>query len=160
MSKVLIVYASKHGCTEECARALAGKMNTAADLCNLNEKNQVDLNAYDKVIVGGPIYAGRIQKQIRDFCSKNESALKDKKLGLFICGMSEGDEAKKQLEASFPQALLDASLAKESLGGKIEVSKMNFIERKIIKAVAKMESDMTNVSESRINQFAQILNEA
>jgi menaquinone-dependent protoporphyrinogen oxidase len=110
--------------------------------------------------VGGPIYAGRIQKQIRDFCSKNESALKDKKLGLFICGMSEGDEAKKQLEASFPQALLDASLAKESLGGKIEVSKMNFIERKIIKAVAKMESDMTNVSESRINQFAQILNEA
>jgi len=158
MSKVLIAYASKHGCTEECAKNLAGKMNTEVDLCNLKEKKQIDLNTYDKVILGGSIYAGRIQKEVRDFCSKNESILKEKKLGLYICGMSQGDEAKKPLMAAFPQGLLDTALVKESFGGKMEISKMNFMEKKIIKMVAKVESDFINLSENVMDQFAHVMN--
>lgn len=160
MSKVLIAYASKHGCAEECAKTLAGKMNEGADLWNLKGKNQIDLKTYDKIILGGSIYAGHIQKEVKDFYSKNGNMLEGKKLGLFICGTSEGEAAIKQVEASFPQELLNSALVKESFGGKIILSKMNFLERKIIKMVAKIESDMTNVSESRINQFAQIMNEA
>ncbi|HVI39232.1 MAG TPA: flavodoxin domain-containing protein [Anaerovoracaceae bacterium] len=160
MSKVLIAYASKHGCAEECARALASKMNTGVDLCNLKENKQIDLNAYDKIIIGGSIYAGRILKEVKDFYSKNESELKGKKLGLFICGTSEGEAAKKQVTASFPEELLNSALVKESFGGKIDLSKMSFMEKKIIKIVAKVESDMTNVSESVMDQFVQIMNEA
>lgn len=160
MSKVLIAYASKHGCTEECAKTLAGKMNTEVDLCNLKEKKQIDLTTYDKVILGGSIYAGRIQKEVKDFCSKNESVLKGKKLGLYICGMSQGDDAKKQLMSAFPQGLLDAALVKENFGGKMEISKMNFMEKKIIKMVAKVESDFINISENVMDQFAQVMNEA
>lgn len=160
MSKILIAYAGKHGCTEECARTLAGKLTAGADLCNLKEKQKVDLDAYDKIILGGSIYAGRIQKEVKDLCAKNENLLKGKKLGLYICGMSEGDTAKKQLEASFPQGLLDSALAKESFGGKLEISKMNFMEKKIIKMIAKTEADMSNVSESMIDQFAQAMNKA
>jgi menaquinone-dependent protoporphyrinogen oxidase len=160
MSKVLIAYATKHGCAEECAKILSGKMNTETDLLDLKEKKNIDIGAYDKIIVGGSIYAGRIMKESRDFCTKNESVLKGKKLGLFICGTSEGDTAKQQVESSFPQELLNAALAKESFGGKIQLSKMNFMEKKIIKVVAKVESDMSNVSESVMDRFAQIINEA
>lgn len=160
MSKTLIAYAGKHGCTKECARVLAGKMSSDVDLCNLKEKQKVDLDAYDTIILGGSIYAGRIQKEVRELCTKNENLLKEKKLGLFICGMSEGDTAKKQLEASYPQELLGSALAKESFGGKIEISKMNFMEKKIIKMIAKTESDMSNVSEELIDQFARSMNEA
>ena len=160
MSKVFIAYASKHGCTEECAKTLASKMNTEVDLCNLKKKKQIDLNSYDKIILGGSIYAGRIQKEVKDFCSKNKSILKSKKLGLYICGMHQGDEGKKQLMAAFPQVLLDAALVKESFGGKMEISKLNFMEKKIIKMVAKVESDFINVSESVIDQFAQRMREA
>lgn len=160
MSKVLIAYATKHGCAEECAKILSGKMNTETDLWNLKEKKSIDFDAYDKVIVGGSIYAGRIMKEVREFCAKKDSILKGKKLGLYICGTSEGDAAKKQVESAFPQDLLDAALVKESFGGKIQLNKMNFIERKIIKAVAKLESDMSNVSEAVMDRFAQIINEA
>lgn len=160
MSKVLIAYATKHGCTEECARILSGKMNADTDLLNLKENKNIDIRAYDKIIIGGSIYAGRIMKEVKDFCVKNESELKNKKLGLFICGMSEGDTAKQQVEASFPQELVNAALAKESFGGKIIFGKMNFIEKKIIKAVAKVEADMINISESVMDRFAQTINEA
>jgi menaquinone-dependent protoporphyrinogen oxidase len=160
MSKVLIAYATKHGCAAECAKVLSGKMNTETNLWDLKEKKDIDLSSYDKIIVGGSIYAGRITKEVREFCTKNESILEDKKLGLFICGTSEGDTAKQQVEASFPQKLLSSALTKESFGGKIQLNKMNFLERKIIKTVAKLESDMNNVSESVMDRFAQIINEA
>jgi menaquinone-dependent protoporphyrinogen oxidase len=160
MSKVLIAYATKHGCVEECAKFLSGKMNAETDLWNLKEKKSIDVSAYDKIIVGGSIYAGKLAKETRDFCSKNESILKGKKLGLFICGLSEGDEAKQQVESSFPQELLKAALVKESFGGKIRLNNMNFLERKIIKAVAKIESDMNSISESIMDRFARIMNEA
>ncbi len=160
MSKVLIAYATKHGCAAECAKDLSGKMNAETDLWDLKEKKNIDVGVYDKIIIGGSIYAGRIMKEVRDFCTKNESVLKGKKLGLFICGTAEGDTAKQQVEKSFPQELLNAALVKESFGGKIQLSKMNFMERKIIKAVAKLESDMSNVSESVMDRFAQIINEA
>lgn len=160
MSKILIAYATKHGCVEECAKILSGKMNAETDLCDLKEKKNIDVGAYDKIIIGGAIYAGRIMKEVRDFCAKHESVLNKKKLGLFICCTAEGDTAKQQVESSFPQELLGTALAKESFGGKIQLSKMNFMEKKIIKMVAKLESDMSNVSESAMDRFAQTINEA
>ncbi|MEL7657883.1 MAG: flavodoxin domain-containing protein [Bacillota bacterium] len=160
MSKTLIAYATKHGSAEECAKALAAKIDSGTDLCNLKEKKQIDLDAYDTIIVGGSIYAGRIQKEVRDFCIKNENELKKKKLGLFICGMSEGELAEKQVQSSFPQGLLSKALAKDCFGGRFDFSKLNFMEKAIVKKVAKVDSDQSNISENRIAQFAQILKEA
>ncbi len=160
MNKTLIAYATKHGSTEECARSLAGKMNSESDLLNLKEKKQVDLKAYDKIIIGGSIYAGRIQKEVSEFCSKNLTEIQGKKVGLFICGMSEGEAAEKQIAASFPESLRNIAVTKESFGGKFDFSKMNFMEKVIVKKVAKVDSDSSNISENMMEQFAQILNEA
>lgn len=55
---------------------------------------------------------------------------------------------------------MNAALVKESFGGKIILNKMNFMEKKIMKMVAKVESDMSNVSESRIDRFAKFIDEA
>ena len=159
MSKTLIAYATKHGSAEECAKALAAKMDSGTDLCNLKEKKTIDLGAYDTIIVGGSIYAGRIQKEVSDFCTKNENELKTKKLGLFICGMSEGETAEKQILSSFPKDLLSKALIKDSFGGKFDFSKLNFMEKMIVKKVAKVESDQSNISENKISQFVQILKE-
>ena len=160
MNKILLAYASKHGCTEECAKTLAEKLDGETTLWNLKDKNRNDPGTFDKIIIGGSIYAGRIQKEVRDFCDKNESILKEKTLGLFICGTSEGDTAKNQLEASYPAALLSSAAVKESFGGMIVLSKMNFLEKKIIKAVAKLDSDMSNLSAETIDRFAEAINKA
>lgn len=160
MSKILIAYASKYGCTEECAICLADQLNDEAELLNLKERKPIDLNAYDKIIIGGSIYAGRIQKEVRTFCTQNEDVLKNKKLGLFICGTGEGEMAVKELDSAFPQELVHAAVARECFGGKIILNKLGFLERKIVKAVAKVEADMINLSDERIAHFAQTVNEA
>ena len=160
MSKTLIAFAGKHGCAEECARTLAEKIGGETVVWNLKEKKQFDIEGFDKIIIGGSIYAGRIMKEAREFAKKNEAVLEGKTLGLFICGTAEGDTAKKQLEDAFPPSLYEAAMAKESFGGKLVMSKMNFFEKKIMKAVAKIESDMSNLSPETIARFAETIRQA
>ncbi|WP_197051395.1 flavodoxin domain-containing protein [Caloranaerobacter azorensis] len=163
----LIVYATKYGCTEKCAVILSEKLTGEVDLYNLKTEKVLNLSQYDKVIIGGSIYMGRIQKEISDFCIKNLNLLKEKKIGLFICCMRGGDIAKAQLESSFPRELLYKAVAQEVFGGEFMFKKMSSIERFIVRIVAKLDKsftvldtskDMSNVSDKSINRFAQRMN--
>ena len=87
----LLVYSSKYGCTEKCAKTLSKELKDKVDLINLKNAEDIDVLKYDNVIIGGSIYIGRIQKEVVEFCSKNLGILKEKRIGLFICGMQEGE---------------------------------------------------------------------
>jgi len=163
MNRILIAYATKYGCTEKCAGMLADKLNQMgqqADLCNLKSGASINLQNYDKILIGGSIYAGRIQKEVSVFCSGNRNALVMKKLGFFICGLSEGETAEKQLETCFPQELLSRASARENFGSQLIFEKMNFMERMIIKKITKKDSDYSNILEANIDRFAQVMSEA
>jgi len=57
---ILIAYATKYGCTEKCAAVLSEKLTGKVDLCNLKGGRASDLTQYEKVIIGGSIYMGKI----------------------------------------------------------------------------------------------------
>lgn len=88
----LIVYATKYGFTKTCAEILAKKLGENVDIYDLSS-NLPDLMKYDKVIIGGSIYAGKIRKPVMRFCSDNLNTLKGKKLGFYICGMAKEEDA-------------------------------------------------------------------
>ena len=159
MIRTLIAYASKHGCAEECAKSLSEKIQGQIDLINLKKTNSINLNDYDAVIVGGSIYAGRIQKEVADFCNNHEDMLLTKKLGFYICGMSEGEAGEKQLSSVYPAPLLYKAIAKENFGGKFDFSKINFLEKTIVKKVAKVSSDSSSIHNELIDVFAQKFND-
>ncbi|MBC8080009.1 MAG: flavodoxin domain-containing protein [Gorillibacterium sp.] len=157
--KTLIIYASKHGSTEKCAASLSGKFKGTVDLCNLKSNKVENLGTYDQIIIGGSIYMGRIQKEITTFCKNAQSQLQDKKIGLFICCMREGQDAVVQLESAFPKELLAKSAAKESFGGELIFRKMNFFEKFIIRKVSKVEKDTSFFLPENINRFVQNMNQ-
>lgn len=154
----LIAYASKYGSTEKCARLLAEDLAGNVDLYNLKNPKNIDFAQYDKVIIGGSIYMGRIRKEVTEFCSKNINVLKDKKLGLFICCMSDGETAEKQINDSFPAELMEKTITKDCFGGEFIFKKMNFMERFIIKKISKTDQDKSNILNENIHQFAQRMN--
>lgn len=154
----LIVYASKYGCTEKCANLIAEELNEMADIVNLKKAKNCDPSAYDRVIIGGSIYMGKIQKEVTNFCTKNLDLLKDKRIGLFACGMAEGEEQAAELNANFPAELLELAVAKEFLGGEFLVDKMNFFEKAIIKKVSKITSNQSKLQEENLHKFAREMN--
>lgn len=156
--KTLIVYATKHGCTENCSFILKDKL--IGDVITVNIKKDIlpDITSFDNIIIGGSIYAGKIQKEISEFCTKNLNALKNKKVGLFICGMQNGDMAETQLNNSFPEELVAHAAAKKPFGGEFIFKKMNLIERFIVKIISKTKEDVSSISTENIDEFVKFMN--
>ncbi len=157
--RTLLVYSSKYGCTEKCAEILAKKLLGETRLINLKKDKNPDLSGYDRVVVGGPVYIGKINKEVKSFCAINLDLLKKRKLGLFICCMAEGKQAKDELDGAFPKELLETAAAKDYFGGEFMVTKMNPIDRLIVKKIAKTEKDVSNILTDRIERFARLMNQ-
>jgi menaquinone-dependent protoporphyrinogen oxidase len=148
----LIVYASKYGCVERCAGIIKKELNNQADIVNLRDRKKFDLSGYEKVIIGGSIYIGKIRKEVTEFCANNINELKKKRLGLFICGMQE-NAFEAELNQNFPQELLNIAAAKEYLGGEFLLDKMGFMDRLIVKKVSKITTNISKISEERIHNL-------
>lgn len=157
--RTLLVYSSKYGCTEKCAEILAKKLSGETRLINLKKDKNPDLSGYDSVVVGGPIYIGKINKEVKSFCAKNLDLLKGRRLGLFICCMAEGEQAKGELDGAFRKELLETAIAKDYFGGEFMVTKMNPMDRLIVKKIAKTENNVSNILTDRIERFARLMNQ-
>lgn len=156
--KTLIVYATKHDFTKKCVMKLSKKLDGNFDMVNLKENKISTLEQYDSVIIGGPIYAGQIMKEVKEFCEKNLNQLNDKRIGLFACGMSDENKMNLFIEQSFPEKLRNNALAKGDFGGSFVFKSMNFFERFIIKHICKTNKDTLNLKEDNIDEFAAKMN--
>lgn len=167
--KTLIVYESKHGATAMCAEKLSQTLMGEVVLCNLKDNAKPDLGKYEMVVIGGPIYAGRLPKKMRTWIQGNLESLSNKPLGIFACGMSEGEKADEGLRNAFPEVLTSSAIATGFLGGAFYMDKMNFFEKWIIKKVSQAEGGLTlehgpngdfieKYNDEALNTFSEILN--
>jgi menaquinone-dependent protoporphyrinogen oxidase len=156
--KTVIIYTTKHGCTENCATKLKDGLNGEIDLVNLKKISKINWENYNTIIIGGSIHAGKIQSKIKKFCQNHLKELLNKKLGLFLCCMEEGDTAEKQFNEAYPGELKDHATAIGIFGGEFNFERMNFIERAIIKKIAKVDHNVSKLSEENIKDFIQKMN--
>jgi menaquinone-dependent protoporphyrinogen oxidase len=153
----LIIYMTTHGCTEKATRMLMNSLNDDINLVNLDGFPDPNLSLYDRVIIGGSIHMGEIQKGVKKYCERNMDALLTKKVGLFLCCMFDGDIAKKQFEDAYPLELRNHAASIGLFGGEITFDKMNVLEKMIVKKVAKIDQDVSKLNQLAIKEFAQKL---
>lgn len=156
--KTLIAYFTKHGSTEKCAKKLKKKIVGDVDLLNLKNYRREDLKKYNKIIIGSPIYMGKIRKEVDNFINENNKLLNEKKIGFYICGMKEGSEAIKQLDESISEDLSSKVSVKSAFGGEFNFEKMNFLEKMVVKKVAGVKKTTSNIKESLIDELATKIN--
>ncbi|MEI6822199.1 MAG: flavodoxin domain-containing protein [Bacteroidota bacterium] len=153
--KTLILYITKHGCTEKIANMLKARIGEDVYIRNLKNDYSIDLNLYDNVIIGSSIHMGKIPRRMKKFCKENAGMLLNKRLGLYISCMFEGDVASKQLADAYPQILKDASIAFDFLGGEFNFKKMNFIDKLMVKKVANVTESVCRIDNEKVIQFAE-----
>ena len=153
--KTLILYATKHGAARITAERIAQKIPGA--VCHdLKQANIPTLADFDCVIFGSSINVGSIRKEAKAFLAQNADCLKEKKLGLFLCGLQENEE-KQFFASNFPPDILTAAKATAFLGGIFDPKKAGFMERVIIKAVAKLPEYADRIDNAKIERFAEIM---
>ncbi len=156
--KTLIAYATKRGFTKKCAELLSEKLDGTVEIADIKNSKNVDVSSYENIIIGGSVYMGKIRKEVPDFCDRNMDKLLNKNIGLFICGLAEGEVVKDELEACFPDKLSGKALAVDIFGGEYNFDKMNFIEKTIIKKIANTTENQEVLHLDRIEKFAEVFN--
>jgi len=150
--KTIILYATKNGAAAEIANRIAGQIEGAVTH-DLKQTPIPPLTDFDCVIVGSSIYAGMIRKEAKGFLTANTGLLSEKRLGLYISGMSMENE-EGVLSTCFSEDLVKAAKAANVLGGIFDPAKSGFFARLIMKAVTKQSGYVCNISDEKIMQFA------
>lgn len=123
-------------------------------LVNLKKDVLPLLSGFSRVIIGGSIHAGQVQKRVKEFCHAHLTELQSKELGLFICCMEEGATARKQLSDAYPEVLLQNAKVTACFGGAFDFGRMNFLEKMVVKKVAHVKQSTSKVDFEAVRQFS------
>jgi menaquinone-dependent protoporphyrinogen oxidase len=154
--KVLITYATRAGSTAEVAQAIAEVLRARSEGENVDVapvKEVQDLSPYRAVIVGSAIRMGSWLPEAVEFVTKNQAALDKVPTAFFlVSGYLKDDTPEMRAKVS---AFLDPVRAmvkpgKEGLfAGKMDYSKITFLDRLIAKMVKSVEGDWRNWDQIR-----------
>lgn len=155
MSKVLIAYGSRFGCTEEVSQEIAkileeeGIDSHLLNLKKVKAKKWPPLEEFDGFLVGSSIKIMRWTKESKNFLKKYKEEFKGKVLGIFVCcaaAVNDPDYAKKEYLEKVAEELGITQDIYDAFGGVLdfsESSRMGFLDRKMLNMAAKgMSEDM------------------
>ena len=137
--KGLIVYMGKYGATQQYANWIGKELTFP--VVNAENLTPSALNEYDFVLVGSSVYFGKLL--LRSWLTQNHQLLQKRKLLLFVVCATPSSEKEKQqkiLRENLPASLLKSATT-FFLPGRLEIKKLSWMDRLILKAAAKMEKD-------------------
>lgn len=131
MTGTLVAYASKHGSTEEVARAIGSYLRDAGHDVDIRDAAAVtDVEPYDCVVLGGALYMGRWHADARTFLRRHRAALAERALAVFALGpltLEDGQVAgsRKQLGKALRHLGVNPHFV-TVFGGVVEPEKLRF----------------------------------
>jgi len=137
--KGIIIYKGKYGATAQYAAWLAEAL--CLPVIDVDRRAPGDLSPYDYVIIGSPVYVGKLL--LRDWLHKNASILQGKKVFLFIVSSAADDDKPRQeavIKANIPDELAkDYSIY--FARGRVIVNKLSWTDKLMVKIGAFLEKD-------------------
>jgi menaquinone-dependent protoporphyrinogen oxidase len=141
-NQVLVAYATKYGATADIAKKIGQVLHEAGLPTDVLPADRVgDIAAYDAVVLGSAVYIGRWRKEAAKFLKANVDDMAQKPVWLFSSGPTgEGDPVELTQGWRFPgslQELADQIQPRDValFHGSVDVDKMSFIEKWMIKNV-------------------------
>lgn len=133
----VIAFTTRHQCAARVAERLAGMLPEGATLVNLKDGDTAAIWEADRLILGGSVYIGKTQKELIRFVEENLERLVSMRPALFLCGAQpDPAEQEKELSMNFPPQLLEVARARKMVGYEYDFSRMNFLEKMIIRKVS------------------------
>jgi menaquinone-dependent protoporphyrinogen oxidase len=152
--KVLIAYRSKYGATAGCAAALAGRLGAETVLFDLATRGAPKVESFDAVLIGGSIYGGKIQGAVTSFCENHERVLVNRPVGVFVCCFFQGEQARAQIQASFPEWLLAHSFASVHCGAVLHYRRLTVLDRFLVRSLGSSTGDLELIRQDAIAGLA------
>jgi menaquinone-dependent protoporphyrinogen oxidase len=175
MSKIVIIYSTTDGHTREiCSRLLKTietNNNNVVTLVPIEDANSLDLNAFDKIVIGASIRYGKHSAKIYEFINKNAQILDEKPNAFFSVNVVARKPEKNQPETNpyLKKFLLQIPWKPKELAvfaGKIDYQKYNFWDRSMIRMIMWItkgpthpETNIEFTDWGQVNKFGQLISE-
>ena len=135
--KILIAYTSRRGSTEEIARAIGKELEGAGYTVSVADmKGFASIDGFQAVVIGTPIYLGKVEKPVHAFVARNRDGLLQVPVAAFAVGITPVNSppaAVEEVLGTFRAALEPVKpVAATMFAGRLEMSRMSFLERTII----------------------------
>ncbi len=136
-ARILVAYATRHGSTAEIAQVIGKELTSAGFEVEVADIKTVSaLAGYSMVVIGGPLYMGKVDGAVAKFVGKHREQLTNLPVAAFGVGLagkspepgaveSALGALKKSLEPLTPVALV-------LFAGKLDLSNVNFVMRKFL----------------------------
>jgi menaquinone-dependent protoporphyrinogen oxidase len=163
MKKVLVAYSSKAGSTSEVAAAIGEVLSkSGADVTVEQIKNVKDITAFQAVIVGSMVRMGAWVSEAKNFVENNKAALEKVPTAIFTAcdTMKEDTEEKRAEVTGYIEPILKIIKPVENglFAGKMDTSKLSFMDRTIINMMAKGKDPNADYRDwGKINAWAEKL---
>jgi menaquinone-dependent protoporphyrinogen oxidase len=140
MATILVAYASKKGTTKEIAEAIGKKLQAAGHKADVLEMMSVSsLADYNGVVIGGPMYMGRMVAEVGKFVRRQGEVLAKLPVAGFIVGLtpvSKDPAGLAMMEKALQNALEPLKpVATAMFAGRLDPSGLSWFQKFITKNV-------------------------
>ena len=150
----LVLYTTRHGATMRYAQRIGEPMDALVKEAAYAKLDRA--KAYDAIVLGCPVYMGKIKGL--DFFADHAKELSDKRLVLFTCGLYDPaqEDVRRALEEQLEKKLGDAleHIAVFHLRGSIRWQSLGLAERLMMKALM---SDLKKKPEAQRSETEKLL---
>jgi menaquinone-dependent protoporphyrinogen oxidase len=152
MAKILVIYSSTDGHTKKiCLRLqqIVEDQNHQVTLVSVSDVNSIDLNSFDKIVIGASIRYGKHNRKIYEFIKQNQHVLDSKSNAFFSVNVVARKPEKNKPETNpyLQKFLKQISWKPRELAvfaGKIEYQKYKFWDRFMIRLIMRMTQGPTD----------------
>ncbi|HEY5100636.1 MAG TPA: flavodoxin domain-containing protein [Gaiellaceae bacterium] len=143
MTDVLVAFASRHGATEELARAIGQQLSHSGLSVDVRPMNEVDsLQRYSAYVLGSAVYMGAWMPAAREFLERHRRLLATKPTWLFSSGPI-GEAPADETKAFDATEVVTAVHARDHhlFGGKLDRHSLSLRERLLTRLVRAQDGD-------------------
>ena len=172
MKSTLIIYSTTDGQTLEICKKIFSKLNVSesSNIIHISKAEGLDLNQFDKIIIGASIRYGKHKPELYEFIKKNVACLEAKENAFFSVNVVARKSEKNTPETNpYMQKFLELSPWSPKklavFAGKIDYPKYKFIDKHMIRLImwiTKGPTDVKNTYEftdwNGVDEFSKQLN--
>jgi len=129
MLKTLVLYSSKYGSTRDAARIIS-LITGPARYCSVDEFIP-EYMEFDFIVVGTPIYQGKVDPSVVEFVDKNRAWLKEKPFSLF-CTCLDKTGGLDQL-GQLQEFITAKAMSLKAIGGRLRIDDLDENDHDLIK---------------------------
>ena len=154
MANILIIYSTTDGHTRSiCERLtqLVEEYDHSVVLSWMSDEPDIDLEPFDKVVIGASIRYGKHQPQVFEFIRKNQAVLESKPNAFFSVNVVARKPEKNQPDTNpyLQKFLKQIAWQPQNLAvfaGKIDYPRYGFIDRQMIRLIMWMTKGPTDTT--------------